>query len=173
VSLQWKNELQEYFDTAAKLGFPLFLGNERASTPFNATPYVSAFQKFLKLADAWPGRAHLARSLNECLIHARQSCLYVEAILIGGSFTDFSIASPADVDSAWLVRGRDGGPTDATALHHMQQDFKRRAIDARLIPLEHGALVLAKALCYFTTLYSKKREDTCATRGLLLLDCSE
>jgi hypothetical protein len=171
--MDWHQVCRQYFDDALGKGFPVFLGHESSSTPLNASPYVAYADHFLESAERLPGRRELVSNLRACLRKADEAGAKIEAILIGGSFTDLRNASPHDIDSLWLYRTDEAGSMIAERLQSLQHQFKRDHIDARFVPADGEVSILVKAVSFFTLLYSKVKGQMSFERGLILLNCSQ
>ncbi len=165
------------FDEAAAKGFPAFLTRVADSSPINATPYLQSYADFRARAPEWPGRGELVARLEQIRAESEQYNVIIEAILIGGSFTELTKPAPGDVDCLMLYRqARSGRAIQAEGLADLQRRAKAERVDVRFLPLDSDPLVLVKVLCYFTILYSKDKQaahqaDVRVIRGLLLLDC--
>ncbi|MDQ8756908.1 hypothetical protein RCO27_11790 [Sphingosinicella sp. LHD-64] len=168
---------RQTFDEAERQGFPAFVGPVRESSPVNATPYLIRYEDFRTRAAHWPERNELAAALDRVKSHAERLSLVIDAIVIGGSFTELLKPSPKDVDCLMLYR-RPGlvEATPANALNELQRSAKEERVDVRFIPIDGDPLILIKCLCYFTVLLSKDKRakgnwDVRVIRGLMLLDC--
>lgn len=162
------------FDKALAADLPPFAMHPRDSTPINATPYLLRYSRFRTQASGWAGRDRLLVELDAVLAAVRRLTLEVEAILLGGSFTELHKGVIDDLDCLIFYRAclsrEDGGVTELAAL---QRDVKGRGIDARFVPLDGDPLALIKLTSYFTILYSKHKDRHEIVRALLLLDCRE
>ena len=161
--------LKASFDQAEALGFPPFVGPERASTPLNSTPYVAHLDA-LREGAILSNRAHLAAELIAALDEMPSLGMVAEAVLIGGSAIGPKI-DPSDMDCVIFYRRAAGDAFRADSLAEHQRRFKTRRLDARLIPSDGDPLLMMKALSFFTTLYSKNAGATEIVRGLVLIDC--
>lgn len=166
-----------YFEEAEQLGFPVFLTAVADSSPLNASPYLAGYEKLKELAARWRPRHALLVELEDVRTRSQQYGIAVEAILIGGSFTEFSKPAPGDIDCVMFYRqAHVGEPVDAKGLADLRRRAIRRMVDVRFLPLDGDPLALVKSLCYFTILFSKDKHavdqaDVRLVRGLLLLDC--
>lgn len=167
------------FEEAAGKGFPAFLTPVAESSPINATPYLSSYASFRGAAAKWPGRSALLDRLEQVRAASERHGVKIEAILIGGSFTELVKPAPADIDCIMFYRRAHPGETvQAKGLAELRRHAKRRHVDVRFLPLDADPLALVKSLCYFTILFSKDKHATDQTdvrvvRGLLLLDCRD
>jgi len=165
------------FDEAVRAGFPAFLTPVADSSPLNATPYLAHYAEFRAIARGWSGRGLLLDAMESVRVRSGRHGVAVDAILIGGSFTERANSAPKDIDCVMLYRQtRAGRAADAKALAALRIEAKRRKVDVRFLPLDADPLALIKSLCYFTLLFSKDkhaadRTDVRIVRGLLLLDC--
>lgn len=168
-----------FFDEAAKAGFPAFLTDVAVSSPLNATPYLGRYKDFQIAAAEWPGRRELTAALEEVRATSEQHGVTIEAILIGGSFTELSKPAPSDIDCLMLYRQADPArPIQARGLAELRREAKQRDVDVRFLPLDGDPLALVKSLCYLTILFSNDKHaignrDIRIVRGLLLLDCRD
>lgn len=170
--MDWVESCRACFDQAVEHGIPVFMGDERASTPLNGSPYVIRLAQFIEIARSWPGRSELVESFQQCLDMAESHGVAIQMVLIGGSFTDLRNTSPRDLDSLWVYRLRQ---TDSNVVEHlkcMQRVFKLSKIDMRFVAADGELSLMAKAISYFTLLYSKVKGQMRFERGLLLVDCS-
>lgn len=162
------------FDTALTADLPPFPMHPRDSTPVNATPYLLRYSRFRTQAGGWAGRDGLLVELDAVLAAVRRLTLKVEAILLGGSFTELHKGVIDDLDCLIFYRaGRSGEGGGTVELAALQRDAKGRGIDARFVPLDGDPLALIKLTSYFTILYSKHKDRHEIVRALLLLDCRE
>lgn len=162
------------FDAALAADLPPFLMHPRDSTPVNATPYMLRYSRFRSEAVGWVGRSGLLVELDGVISEVRKRNLSVEAILLGGSFTELDKSAIDDIDC--LLFYRVDAPEDGcepACLGTIQRDAKARGIDARFVPLDGDPLALIKLTSFFTILYSKHKERHEIVRCLLLLDCRE
>ncbi len=165
------------FDEATRNGFPAFLTPVAESSPVNATPYLTSYADFRAAAAKWPGRGGLVARLEQVRAESERHNVIIDAMLIGGSFTELAKPAPGDVDCLMLYRqARPGRAVEAKGLTDLQRRVKAERVDVRFLPLDSDPLALVKALCYFTILYSKDKHavdqaDVRVVRGLLLLDC--
>lgn len=157
---------------AISRGLPPFLTDVGQSSPVNATPYFLHYGRFLAEVERWPGGRHrLAWELDAVKARVEALDFDIEAMLIGGSFTELSYAKPSDVDCLIFYRCRQNA--DPSLLADVQRSAKARQVDCRFVPLDGDPLVLLKLTSYFTILYSKRKSANEIVRCLLLLDCRQ
>ena len=161
--------LKASFDQAEALGFPPFIGPERASTPLNSTPYVAHLDA-LREGSILSNRAGLTADLIAALDEMPSLGMVAEAVLIGGSAVGPKV-DPSDMDCVIFYRRVAESAFSAESLADYQRTLKMRRLDARLIPSDGDMLVMMKALSFFTTLYSKNAGSLEIVRGLILIDC--
>ena len=163
---------EDFFRRAVAADLPIFLTSETESSPLNATPYYARYALFRETVRAWPGREKLVSELDSLIERAERLNLSIQAILLGGSFTELHKTTIGDLDCLLLYQLRDPGETTGLAqLKELQHDSKERGVDARFVPLDGDPLALIKMISYFTFLYSKRIGDNEIVRCLLLLDC--
>ena len=172
----WLEQLSgAFFSRASDVGFPPFLTEIPDSTPLNAAPYLARYRDFIRVAARWPGRADLIAALDSVRLAGETHGIAVEAILLGGSFTDRCNPAPRDVDCLLLYRQRpDAATVDARALAALRKSAKPEGVDVRFLPLDGDSVPLVKCLCYFTVLFCQAkpgRHEARGGRGLVLLDC--
>jgi hypothetical protein len=160
------------FDEALLADLPPFLMHPRDSTPVNATPYMLRYSRFRREAGGWAGRGDLLARLDEVMAVVRSHGLAIDAILLGGSFTELDKASVNDLDCLMFYRLQTSEGA-SNELAGIQRDAKARSVDVRFVPLDGDPLALIKLTSYFTLLYSKHKERHEIVRCLLLLDCRE
>lgn len=161
-----------FFREAAAQGLPPFLTHPGQSTPLNATPYLLRYELFRDIAAGWAGRAGLVAELDTLIRTVEARGLAVEAVLIGGSFTELDKPLVGDIDCLVYYRvGADAAKASLAGLSDIQRGAKARGVDARLVPLDGDPLALVKLTSYFTILYSKHKNAHEIVRCLLLLDC--
>jgi hypothetical protein len=148
---------------------PVFLTDVKTSTPVNATPYLIRYALFQEAVAQWQGRKILADQLDVVKIEIENSGFDVQAILVGGSFTELSLTQPRDIDCLILYSSKFNA--DASKLADIQKLARHRHVDCRLIPIDGDPLALVKLISYFTVLYSRSKSRNEITRCLLLLDC--
>jgi len=177
ASARFEDLAGAWFSQAVELGFPPFLTEIAHSTPINAAPYLARYRDFIRIAARWPGREALAAALDHLLHASETHGVAVDAILLGGSFTDRGNPAPRDVDCLLLYRQRGAGaPVDATALAGLRKSAKPTGVDVRFLPLDTDPVPLVKSLCYFTILFCQAKvegADARGGRGLVLLDCRD
>jgi hypothetical protein len=166
-----------FADRAEAAGFPAFLTPVALSNPLNATPYLLSYERFEAWAGAWPVRRRQVAALGDILRRAEAGGVSVEALFVGGSFTDTANPAPGDLDCLLLYRQADPGRVvDVAALAGLQSVARQEGVDARFIPVDGDPLVLIKTVSYFTLLYAKRKTapdepEVRIVRGLLLVDC--
>lgn len=165
------------FEAGAANGFPAFLTPVAESSPGNATPYLTSYAAFRAMAADWPGRGELVARLEQVWAESERHNVTIEAMLIGGSFTEPAKPNPGDIDCLMFYRqARTDTEVQAKGLAELQRQAKMIRVDVRFVPLDSDPLALIKSLCYFTILYSMDKQatdqaDIRIVRGLLLLDC--
>lgn len=153
-------------------GLPIFLTEARRSSPVNATPYLLRYSQFLREAKQWPGgRFRLVCELDAVKMRLESINFKIEAMLVGGSFTELKKPNPGDIDC--LIFYRRDEEADPSELAEVQLSAKAKSVDCRLIPIDGDPLALLKITSYFTILYSKHKSSNEVVRCLLLLDCRE
>jgi hypothetical protein len=168
---------RDCFGEAERLGFPAFLTPIAESNPVNATPYLCRYEDFRATASTWAGRKGLLAELERVRSAAEGCGVSIDAILIGGSFTDLSKPDPADVDCLLFYRrAAADNPVEAKRLAALRLRAKAAAVDLRFIPVDGDPLPLIKSVSYFTSLFSQdKPAETPTTarsaNGLVLVDC--
>lgn len=168
----FRDRAEAFFGDAVAAGLPIFLTHETESTPLNATPYYARYERFREAAGGWLGRDRLVSELDRVIEEAERLNLSVDAILIGGSFTELDKAEIGDLDCLLFYRiRRPDQPIGSVELASTQHRAKARGIDARFVPLDGDPLALIKLTSYFTFLYSKRKGTNEIVRCLLLLDC--
>lgn len=164
---------EAFYREAVGLDLPPFLTHPADSTPLNATPYLVRYALFRQTAKAWAGRERFVVELDALIEIAERQNLSIEAILIGGSFTELDKPTIGDIDCLLFYRlGVLDEGAGLAELGNIQRDAKTRGIDARFIPLG-DPLALIKLTSYFTILYSKHKNAHEIVRCLLLLDCRQ
>lgn len=165
---------EAFYREAAGVDLPPFLTHPADSTPLNATPYLVRYAVFRETAKAWTGRERFVVELDALIEIAERQNLSIEAILIGGSFTELNKPTIGDIDCLlfYRLRVQDEG-AGLAELSSIQRNAKTRGIDARFIPLDGDPLALIKLTSYFTILYSKHKNTHEIVRCLLLLDCRQ
>ena len=168
-----------FFAEAEKRRLPIFLTPVVESGPLNATPYLTSYECFRASAAVWPGRAPLVAALDATKRRLEAVGVTVEAMLIGGSFTELSKPRPQDIDCLMFYRWQhEDRSAPGAALGELQRLSKHHGVDVRFIPLDGDPLVLIKSVSYFTVLYSKLKEEdgdpmeAHLVRALLLVDCT-
>lgn len=163
---------EAFFREAAARDLPPFLTDTGQSTPLNATPYLLRYELFRDMASQWTGRAGLAAELDMLIQTVEARGLAVDAVLIGGSFTELDKPEIGDIDCLLYYRiSADAVEVSLAGLGDIQRAAKSRGVDARLVPLDGDPLALVKLTSYFTILYSKHKNAQEIVRCLLLLDC--
>lgn len=152
-------------------GLPIFLTDVARSTPVNATPYLLSYSDFSKAIVRWPERHGLVRELGRVRNRMVENGFEVDALLIGGSFTELGRSAPADIDCLIFYRCTENAAS--SQLVAIQKSAKANSVDCRLVPLDGDPMVLLKLTSYFTILYSKRKESLELARCLLLIDCRE
>lgn len=163
---------EAFFEEALEKGFPRFLGTDRNSTPFNATPYVTDLPRFYEVFADEPGRADLTAALKEVLAEASSLGAEPYVALVGGSFINPAVERPNDLDCALFYRAdREGHDALAEGLVALRKSGKARGIDMRFFPVDMEPVILMKIAMYFGALYSGNRPKENGTAGCLLVRC--
>lgn len=163
---------EAHFREAVAADLPPFLTHPALSTPLNATPYLVRYPVFREAVRGWPGRERLVSELEGVIRAAEQQNVTVEAILLGGSFTELGKQEIGDIDCLLFYRVALPDQSAGFAmLSAIQVGAKARGVDARFVPVDGDPLVLIKLISYFTVLYSKHKQNNEIVRCLLLLDC--
>lgn len=146
----------------------MFVTDAGQSTPINATPYLLRYEDFRQHTPHWAGRSHLVDRLDEVKADLVSHGFDIDAILVGGSFTELAKAEPADVDCLIFYRRREDA--DTKRLAEIQISAKSQRVDCRLVPIDGDPLMLLKLTSYFSVYYSIGRGRSELVRALLLLD---
>ena len=156
----------ELFPQAEAAGFPPFLTEVKASSPLNASPYVTSLED-LRAGRALPARREQVRRLVDYLTMLAAHGVQCDFMVLGGSLLDAS-RTPRDIDALFLYRARDG--FDTAGLRDLQIAAEKFRIDARLAPIDGDMLPALKITLFMAMLYSTDRSGSLA-RGVVLVDC--
>jgi hypothetical protein len=163
--------LQQYRNSAERLGFPPFLGEERDSTPLNASPYVAHVDD-LREGRFLSTRGPFLREFTAALDAFGRFAVRPVAALLGGSAIGPK-PDPGDLDCVVFYEAAGSGPPQVPALREFLARCKLRGVDMRALPIDGDPLLMLKSVAFFSMLFSKNAGDLTIVRGLVLVDCRD
>lgn len=167
----YKAKLLLEYQHAMQKGFIPFPYGIEASDPLNSTPFsvdIRAFHDFSLVSNA---REKLVNSLTNWLAELELNGIKPLAFMIGGSFLDFSIPNPRDLDCVIFYKKSDAhGMLDAEWLSNSRSRAKAQGLDARLVPTDGDLTVLLRSAMYFSALYGASKTGQ-PMRGVVLVEC--
>jgi hypothetical protein len=159
------DHLNTIYEGAKKEGLPVFASCVDATTPMNASPYVTNLRTFLS---GWgEKREVLVKRLAATLHQLEDFCLIPEILMIGGSFLDESV-DPNDIDCVVFFSKSEIAPEEVDQWVKAQKDV---GLDMRLFPLDMDPIIVLKVSAFFGGLYSKTKKSGTKERSIILVDC--
>lgn len=163
------NLFADAFEQGRKVDFALFPQGVAASSPVNAAPYVCTAAAFRATFGVGAGRAALIERWEGMLDEMIARGLVPVFSLFGGSLLDRQRPAPRDIDCVVFYRLDDSADNAPAWLAERARRAAAEAIDARFVPVDGPAIVMAKSLAYFTLLYAQARPER-RCHGLVLID---
>lgn len=165
-----RDEAYDFFSShflkQAQSGLRAYPDGIKASTPFNASPYVASLTDLSALATT-QRRSDLLDAFKSSIIEASSIGANVKFALIGGSFLDIDLV-PKDMDCVFFY-ALDGAIGNTEVLSGFQSNWKSKGIDLRFVPVDSDLIVAFKVGIFFSTLYAQSRHNDGLVRGSVLV----
>lgn len=143
----------------------------------NASPHVVDGRRLRSMFHEHGRRRHLVNMLAHALEMFPPS-IKVHHLLIGGSVLNLNVRDPQDLDCLLYYSvgttgaGKESSAAAASMLRAARWILKAAKIDARFVPVDAGALMIARMTSFMTSLYCASRSGCPTNVGTLLVDLS-
>lgn len=168
---EYRAKLLSQFDDAMGKGFVTFPYGVEASNPINSTPFFADVRAFHSFSHVSERRKKLVSSLTKFLVELQLNGLKPLTFMVGGSFLDFSVSNPRDLDCVIFYQQCESSVIGNTEwISNTRRIAKVEDLDVRLVPTDGDLIVLLRSVIYFSALYGASKNGK-TSRGTILIDC--